>query len=920
MNLTNTSTFWKKHRRTAGKKKQFMILLMIFTIMISTLFFLKDFSRSDGNLTILENEIDNREITSPNSADIGYLFQDPFKQNFEEIWQFFRSNYVSDLELDIDTYYREGNNVGTILDDKVYPIDNLLLYKSLLKEDITPTETYNNYLKLKESPLWFEGNVNQYKYGFVKSVDNSTKEVFDDNRYLVDNLMPIFLLIENIGAEIDNINVGGTYPKDSIEEAFFLLNSSEFWDYTNEGFYHHNSTTDKYTESNLYAILANLELNKLYKKLNIAPTIRNRAFELAETTMNRLLLEVWDQVNGGFEYYALNNWNTGSNYKYLHVNALGIITLIEFWKETGMENDTYLQLAEYLFNKLEVMWDTGFNGYEYNRDGVWDISGANPVIELEANSIMLTACLKLFETTGNITYYNRAWQLHETFENDFYDGGVNAYRLSIDSPINNNKNFYANLRLSEAYLYAFEIYNSTIINAEYNVSETIPDYIFNQESMNITSSYAFEKEVEYFNNTEGTYETYKSIYNIDTADISYLFKFPNGTLLEKRERQILGDSITLIYNINDSMPIGNGYYLHIYANSSVFATAITLKRYNIISGLVNIRILGLPSTLYQGPTLNVTLQINNTRKDDVTLNTSMEGYDIFNETKMVYFPSMVITNISFNLRTVLDANLGPNSIIFQLQKNNVLYLEIIRSINIGYSFDYSNFFYESSSISGGSIDLSITLINFLPNSSQYVNISFSGDYLTQELVDEIGLLKSEIRTLYYTLNLAENITLNTIDVEMNIKKGDTIFYSELFTIHIIKKYEILSVTFPDIIPQGEYAYFIMVIRNNQEISELFSLYANGERIIANINGLSPGENRIIARILPTINPYDFETKSYTFALRDSSNEIIAQYFFQVKVELTAFNFVVFYLLPIIIPISIVLFYKSKEIKHKLLRR
>ncbi|MFX1412369.1 MAG: hypothetical protein ACFFA2_00895 [Promethearchaeota archaeon] len=919
----NTSAFRKNRGIRTVKMKQFISLLIIFTITISAIFFLKDFSWPNNEVTFLEDENNNNEIIEkqfPNSADIGYLFQDPFKKNFDDMWQFFGNKYVSELELDIDTFYREGNNLGTIIDDKVYPLDNLLLYKSLLKEDITPIETYSNYLKLKEYPLWFEGNINQYKYGFVNSADNSTKDVFNDDRYLIDNLMPIFLMIENIGSEINNINIGGNYPKDSIDELFFLINSSEFWDSTNEGFYHHNSTTDKYTESNLYAILANLELHKLYKKLNIAPTIRNRAFFLADTTMKKLLLKLWDQANGGFGYYALSNWNIGSNYKYLHVNALGIITLIDFWKEFGLQNDTYLQLAENIFNKLEVMWDAGFNGYEYSRDGVWDISGANPAIELEANSIMLTACLKLFETTGNSTYYNRAWQLHETFENSFYDGAVNAYRRSIDSPLNNNKDFYANLKLSEAYLYAFEIYNSTVINAQYNRSEPIPDFIFNQDNMNITCNYAFEKEIEYYNFTEGRYKTFESIYYINSADISYLFKFPNGTLLEKRERQILGNSITLIYNINDTMPIGNDYYLYIYANSSIFATAFALKRYNIASGLVNVKILGLPSTLYQGPTLNITLQINNTRKDDVTLNLSMQGYDIFNESKVIFFPSQVLTNISFNLKTVLDAKLGPNQITWQLKKDNILYLEIIKPINIGYSFDYFNFFYEDSAISGGNVRVALTLTNFLPNSSQYVNISFSGDYLAQELLEEVILLKSETKTLYYTLNLAENIIFNSIDIEMNIKKGTTILYSKLFTIQIIRKFEILSVHFPDLVPQGEYAYFIMVIQNNQKISELISLYVNGERIETNINGLGPGENRIIAKILPTINPYDFETKSYGFILRDNSNEIIAQYYFKVKVELTPFNFIIFYLLPIIIPIGIVIFYKNKEIKHKLLRR
>ncbi|MFX1289088.1 MAG: hypothetical protein ACFFFY_11090, partial [Promethearchaeota archaeon] len=88
----------------------------------------------------------------------------------------------------------------------------------------------------------------------------------------------------------------------------------------------------------------------------------------------------------------------------------------------------------------------------------------------------------------------------------------------------------------------------------------------------------------------------------------------------------------------------------------------------------------------------------------------------------------------------------------------------------------------------------------------------------------------------------------------------------------------------------------------------------------NINGFGPGINKVVFEVIPSINPYDFGKKSYTFELRDSSNNPIARYYFEVQLELSSFNLIVFYILPVLIPISIVLIYKNKEIKHKLLRR
>ena len=79
------------------------------------------------------------------------------------------------------------------------------------------------------------------------------------------------------------------------------------------------------------------------------------------------------------------------------------------------------------------------------------------------------------------------------------------------------------------------------------------------------------------------------------------------------------------------MEIGNGYYLQIFANSSNFGTSQILKQFNVISGLVNSSILGFPQILYQGPIVNITIPINNTRSKDVNLTVSMEGIDIIAE-------------------------------------------------------------------------------------------------------------------------------------------------------------------------------------------------------------------------------------------------------------------------------------------------
>ena len=580
-------------------------------------------------------------------------------------------------------------------------------------------------------------------------------------------------------------------------------------------------------------------------------------------------------------------------------------------------NSLYLQRATYLFNKLEVLWDSGFKAYEKNRGVNWDTSGADSSIELEPNAVMMSACLKLFEYTGNITYYDRAWQLFNTFESSFYDGVVNSYKTSID-PVDNDKNFHANLKLCEAYLNAYDIYNTTTLKSFYNVTNEIPDYVFNQDTLNITTIYSFTKSNQYYNITTKNYEQFTIEYNIDNATISYIFKNPEKVILSTTTHQITENSTTLLYNITDSLEIGHGYYLQLFANCSNFGTAHVLKQFNVISGLINHSIQGLPETLYQGPVLNITIPINNTRNKDVNLTVYLEGDNIINEIQNITFKTLVLTNVSFNLTTTLGATIGLHTINVNFKNGNITYLEIPKIIEIGHSFDYANLIYESNIVSGESAFVSMNLINFLPNSTQKFNVSFFEDEVLINK-EETLLLENEIKNVYYYLTLTDTET-HLVNVTMVFSKGSTVFYTKQFYVGIIQKFEILSVFFPEVISQGDTARFIIIIQNNQEKSESFTLYMNGYPVETSIDGLGPGINRIVAEVIPSINPYDFSIIPYKFELRDSSDETLVLYYFEVRLELSTSNLVFFYILPILIPIGFILLYKNKEIKHRLLRR
>jgi len=232
MRICDLLNIGKKNRSKNQHLKIFLCLfftiLILFNILYTNNIYTTNFSEE-----ILSPNIEDYNESNPNSLSISTgasMLQSPFTENLDALHNFFESKYQSSLFPSITAYFRTGDRDGDITDDTIFSEDNLLLYKSLMEPENNKTETFDIYLNLKETLLWYEGDYNQFKYGFVKSVDESTGQVLDDDRYLVDNLLPIFLLIENIGEDIDDIVINGKKPEDAIDEMFYLINSTEFWE------------------------------------------------------------------------------------------------------------------------------------------------------------------------------------------------------------------------------------------------------------------------------------------------------------------------------------------------------------------------------------------------------------------------------------------------------------------------------------------------------------------------------------------------------------------------------------------------------------------------------------------------------------------------------------------------------------------
>ncbi len=884
------------------------------------------------------------------SGGLDYL-QDPYTVNFSDMWTFFSQNLRSSYDYGIDLYVNESDNTGTILHNVTYSGDNLLLYKSLINNKLiiqadenlyyNESETFETYLDLKLTPFWYSGNYSQFEYGFVKSINSTNEEVIDDKRYLIDNLMPIFLLLENIGDKI-NDNFNGKYPRDSVTEIFKLINSSQFWDSTNYGFYETNSSTagDKYVESNLYAVLANF---MIYKSAIVDATITDRAYEIAKLTMENLVNNTWDSFFGGFYHSADQYWTASTvaqKSKHLSTNALGIIALLEYWKMTGMRNNSkYYQNATALYERLSTDWDgigggidgglwnSTYNAYEYNMRDRWDYDAdiSSRRIDLESNALMMMACLKLFEVSGNISYYNRAIELFESMKKYFYNTAIDAHKTShgsIGSLNNPDVSFRSNLKLCEAYLKAFEIYNSTVLTAQYNITGKT-DYIMNQDLINLTCTYYFEKDITYYDPSSQQFGVNITKYdNFTGATVELTFKYQNETSYYTKSEDTINSSVNLIYSIDDSLPFGDGYIIDISANISYFRFQHRSKVFNVISGLQIISST-LKQYYYQGETTNFSIEVQSNYNFNLTLNITLYGDGIKDNTSLnIDFENNSITIVELNITVLNDATTGKVDLYFKFENGTTLYSKESIEIEIRYALSYSNLIYSNEVVPGDVVRVFIELINFLPNESQELNLTFSSSSLISggPPADKITLTENQRITKYYELFTTIDIKVNSITIDMSISKGNAVYHSEQLTVKIVHSLEIISIEFPEEVPHWVSPTLILYIQNNHRYEIEFDLFINEEKFEIDKEVLIPGENRIELNLPLSWNPYDIGRKTCKIEIEDDSDDVIVKDSFEYKLKITAIDLIFFYIMPIAFPVGIILYYKNKLIKHKLLKR
>ena len=216
----------------------------------------------------------------------------------------------------------------------------------------------------------------------------------------------------------------------------------------------------------------------------------------------------------------------------------------------------------------------------------------------------------------------------------------------------------------------------------------------------------------------------------------------------------------------------------------------------------------------------------------------------------------------------------------------------------------------------------IELINFLPNESQELNLTFSSSSLISggPPTDKITLTENQRITKYYELFTTIDIKVNSITIDMSISKGNAVYHSEQLTVKIVHSLEIISIEFPEEVPHWVSPTLILYIQNNHRYEIEFDLFINEEKFEIDKEVLIPGENRIELNLPLSWNPYDIGRKTCKIEIEDDSEDVIVKDSFEYELQITAIDLIFFYICPIAFLVGIILYYKNKLIKHKLLKR
>jgi hypothetical protein len=743
---------------------------------------------------------------------------------------------------------------------------------------------------------------------YTKTLDSLTN--VSSEKKVFDNLLYTLALLE--GAEAaDNPSSVVNIITESWNDVVNV-----FWDSSNTAFNHSNANIDqRYSADNLLGAIVAFSIAK---SSLFSQSVRDNARTYGTNIMDEFVPEMYVDTLGQEGFYNttdIENNKIGSNNKVLLTNALGIWALLEWNIAKGYtKSSSEVLKAEAIWRFLNSKLLNGANDLyitETNFDGNIAI---NSDMYLLYNAWMIKSSLELFKQTGNSTYYLGALDNFYGIEQHLYDQTNHAYSSLVGSS-EKTLDSYGML------IYALNDFYDIFIQSEILLTYTQTEFIYEIDPwLNFTLAYNITMDISY----PGIGESWSISAPIADADISYVLRYAENDTIISTDLSTTNATGQDFFNYDlSTITSFYEYKLEIFCNRTGFNVGIKTINFPFSSGIEIVNIKKMDTKLHQGSTARLNITYTSSHPKDINATTVISGDNFIQTTSKNFiikaediidgkFESSIVVNVTASE----EAEIGIQSLdIIVLNNNSKAFFHSEYEIKISSVIEVNSLLVDQYLVNFAPLRLHFDLYNHHLIDTETVRIEINSTYFDYFNTTYTNLLPLSQKDLYVYLNPNEHAKLGILDFLVTIWRDDVIIFTKEVNIQSVPEIIIHNIysTDRDII-QGQTPTVTLEIYSYNSSNTKLYIFCNG-RLIGE-KTVSFGESRFtIDMDNPIRNPYNIGEESYQIIIKDVTDKTLASKVISVNIKPSTLNIFIFYVLPVLIPIGVIIYFKYKELEQ-----
>jgi hypothetical protein len=893
------------------------LLVFVCGLLVLPLFQIKPMKNNgaiydDKNDIELDNSADLP--SDPNAQDNYDIKTLPFFKNSTPIFDWLTKQLIDNETAQSSAlFFAESNQTGSGITDDRHYIEDIAVFMDGLAYVLGVSEiSIPSYFSTQKNTKLWDSNVSQtgfYTYTNREGNQNSSVKELNGNAQSLITFAD-WLISENPQSS--------DYGVSTILKSQWDVIMNLFWDGEQNNFNHSDADDSKYMEDQFIAAISGFKIHRSsYDSVN---NVTQSQANATATAVMKQLTNVSKTIynDESFDYKRNKDLQTtGADHnKDLATNAYGISALLEWYIESGANtwDQPKLDMAEKLFLFLNnSLWNDTYSLYmkksTQNGGGIIDER-----IILEDNAIMMSALKRLFEITGNFTYFQTIMDMYTSISDNFLDPDHGTYYSWINTTsgmTNTNKSLRTHSYLFRAFAEVSTL--SQYVKTEINTNST--NYIKGEmNTVNITAKYYLDYELRY--SVPGTSIEINTPVQNCTHFISV--RYPNSTvILANSYTSDINGTTNFNLNIQSQYPIGE-YLISMYSNYTGLQTIFNNSIFNVDSGInLDQTHTNLVSTnLRAGETTNMNVSINSTRANSMNTTIKIYGMDIMNDTDTPKLAlNQSLSNYTFTIQTLSTSTFGAKYLTVELYDGTLLYSAYNLSYSIISPVDITDIKESLSIFRGKQIKINIQLKNFI-NSAQNLSIVIYGDYIVQNQTSKY-LAANEVSSLVLMTQLKNNAPFGLISYTINITRisDGALIYQKVFSSNLMVPIRITYFETPEISRHFEETSILCKIFNNMAESQIISVYVDGEKIDS-LTSIVPGENVVKIPIgNKFINPFEFGFQSFKVVIKDADGNVIYQEQVSTTLEVSAGSMLIF-IIPLLLPIIAMVTIRHISLENK----